>query len=565
MSETHIDIKNNFIESILNNKIILVISVTYLVGSYLQDVVFTKAIAKVTSNVTDFIDHININKLIMLLLPYIVALLLFYLSNSVAVRVIPKIELEVINKTIDQVIDSNRTTNKSINVNEIMMHIKNIYDTQKIYKLCISCLIPTLIIIIALVYNVITVDISSGLIIILIIMVLIIITAQLEADTIDNVYKSEKANLDMYEDIHDVLNNIDTIVLSDTKKKEMTNIANTIDIAYKAGHKAEKNNIDTSYLLLFLTLAVILGINYITYRLYKNGSINSTVLLSNVLLSILFMDYYDYCIKEIMNNIIDVGKLLELNTYFSGFNIIKNDSIDTFHNKETNNEETNKLKLDKQHNLIIKNGDITFSNISLNYDKKNIFENLNLQIKGNKKTGIIGPIGSGKSSLLKILVGAVKYTGDVYVDGQNLKDHTYESIVKNIAYISQHPKLFNKTIMYNLNYGTKYSDKEVIKKLDDMGLLSFFNNFPDGLNTKVGKEGSFLSGGQKQFVALLRSILQNKPILLLDEPTSSLDTKSRNIFMDIIKKLHNKTIIVSTHDPQISKIFDRIIDIDNYK
>lgn len=560
MSDTSINIKDTFINAILNNKIILVIIVAYLIAHYLQDVVFTKAIANVTANMPKFIDGININSLIMLLIPYIIALLLFYMSNTVAIKVIPKIELEVIKDTVDQIIDSNRTTKKIVNVNEIMMHIKNIYDIQKIYKLIVTCFIPTLIIIISLIYSVITVDITSGIIVILMILALIILTTQLETDTIDNVYKSEHEYVKMYDDIHDVLNNVDTVVYSDTKDKEMLNIKKSIVNAYKLGYKSEKNNVDTTYILLFLTIVVILGINYITYKLYVKGSIGSEVLLSNVLLSILFMDYYDYCIKEMMNNIIDVGKMFELNKYFSDFKIIKDSDVNT-KNITIDRFQNNNLR----NILLIKNGDVIFSNVCLNYDKKIIFENLNLQIKGNSKTGLIGPIGSGKSSLLKIMLGIVKYNGDIYVDDQNLKDVTYESIVKNIAYISQHPKLFNRTIMYNLNYGTQYMDDEVIKQIDNMGILSFFDNFPDKFDTKVGKEGSFLSGGQRQFIVLLRSILQNKAILLLDEPTSSLDAKNKNIFMDIIKKLNNKTIIISTHDTQISKIFDRIIDITKYK
>ena len=104
-----------------------------------------------------------------------------------------------------------------------------------------------------------------------------------------------------------------------------------------------------------------------------------------------------------------------------------------------------------------------------------------------------------------------------------------------------------------------------IKMLKELDLLQFFNTFPKGLDTVAGKAGNNLSGGQKQMIALIRSLLQNKSILLLDEPSSSLDKKNKQIFIDLIKKLKNKTIIINTHDENLFDIFDDIIDIENVK
>ena len=102
-------------------------------------------------------------------------------------------------------------------------------------------------------------------------------------------------------------------------------------------------------------------------------------------------------------------------------------------------------------------------------------------------------------------------------------------------------------------------------KINEMNLTDFFNSFPNKLHTSVGKEGANVSGGQKQYIALMRALLQNKKILLLDEPTSSLDVDAKKILIDVIKKIKNKTIIISTHDPELVHIFDTVIELDKLK
>ena len=94
--------------------------------------------------------------------------------------------------------------------------------------------------------------------------------------------------------------------------------------------------------------------------------------------------------------------------------------------------------------------------------------------------------------------------------------------------------------MEGINYGSGYSKAEIEQRLKKLGLITFINSFPKGLETRVGKEGSNVSGGQKQFIALIRALIQNKIILLLDEPSSSLDTKNKNIFIQLIKSIKER-------------------------
>ena len=137
--------------------------------------------------------------------------------------------------------------------------------------------------------------------------------------------------------------------------------------------------------------------------------------------------------------------------------------------------------------------------------------------------------------------------------------------MKYISYVPQNPTLFNRTIYENLNYGSEYSEEEIQHIIDNLKLTDFIKSFPDKLQTIAGKNGENLSGGQRQLIYILRGVIQDKKIILLDEPTSALDHTYKEILINLLKQLNNKTIIVVTHDPEIYGLFDRIIMLENGK
>ena len=202
-----------------------------------------------------------------------------------------------------------------------------------------------------------------------------------------------------------------------------------------------------------------------------------------------------------------------------------------------------------------------FRTANVQFDNVHIFNNFNLYINGNKSTAMFGNIGAGKTSLLKMIVGLVKYSGDIYIDGQNLKLIKKESLNSQIAYIPQNTKLFNKDVFYNLQYGTNYTKSQIIQFVTDFGFIDFINKLPNKLDTHVGKEGAKLSGGQRQIIFILRALLQNKKIILLDEPTSALDRNMSAQMINLITNIKNRTIIVVTHDDLIANKFDESIMI----
>ena len=540
-----IDLSMIIWESLNNNKLLFVSIVPLFIGYYLQDTMFTRSIAKVTSNIPEFISDVNINKILLVLLPFLCALVLFYVSNTISTKVLAKIELESISKLTEQLIESIKTTKKQIDVNDLMIHIKKIHDTKNIYTIVVSDMIPTFIVAFSIIYMFLSADLVSGLIVICVLVAMVFITTQLELNSIDNAYKTEEASNTLFDEIHEVITNIDSVITGNTKDYEIENVEKKKDNTYLLSCISESNNINTTYGLQLISLISMLGLNFIAYMLYTNKQIDLVTLTSTVLLSLLFMDYYNYSVRAVSDLIEGIGRFTETRDYFYDF------SIDTLTDAE-------KLRLI---NLKTIKGDIIFKSVTLNYENKSVFNNFNLEIKGGTTIGLLGPIGSGKSTMMKMIAGIIDYEGEILIDGQDLKQSTYESIVEHIAYIPQHPKLFNRTVLYNINYGSSYTKEEIVQKLDALGLSPFINSLADKLDTVVGKEGKKLSGGQKQFVALIRAIIQNKKILLLDEPTSSLDATNKQLFMTLIKNIKDKTIIISTHDKQIMQMFDRIVNI----
>jgi ABC-type multidrug transport system fused ATPase/permease subunit len=545
IAENRIELGLILWESIQNNKMLFLSTIPLFTAYYFQDIIFTRSLAKVTSDIPDFVKDIDINKLLGVMLPYIVALILFYISNVLSTQTIAKIELETVSKLTDKLIESIKTSKQPINVNELMIHIKKIYETKNIYHIVVNYIIPTFIVAFGLIYNFIQNDGTSSIIVIILIIVLIIVTMKLEIDSITSAYNVEEASNNLFDEIHEVMVNIDSVITSDTKEYEMKNVNDKVDISYDKAYINELNNNNTTYGLQLFNIMLMLCINYLSYNLYSQGKIDVSMFTSTVLMTILLMDYYNYCIHAIGDLIDNLGRYSETRNYFNEF-IIGNASE----------------KKDLRHiTLKTTAGEIIFKNMSLIYESKTVFDKFNLKIRGGTVTGLIGPIGSGKSTLMKMLAGIIDYEGEILIDGQNLKNCTYESIVEHIAYIPQHPKLFNRSVYYNINYGSSYSKEEIINKLNKLGLAPFINSLGQKLDTIAGKEGSKLSGGQKQFVALIRAIIQNKTILLLDEPSSSLDATNKELLMHLIKNIKDKTIIISTHDKQIMALFDRVVDL----
>lgn len=571
-----IDINNIMYEVFMRNKIIIFATIPLFVGYYLQDTIFTRSVAAFTSDIPEFVRDVDLNKIVIMLLPYIVAMILFYISSIVTSKAMTRIELDSIQELTDRLIESIRTSKKNVSLNDLMIHIKKMAGIKNIYSLVVTYIVPTFIVAITLIYTFSQSDGYYGLIVAFIIIVMMLITIKLEFDSILYAFDTEDSSNVLFDEIHEIMTNIDSVITSNTKEEEMKRITNVKNKTYNLAMKSQVNNNNSTYSLQGLSVVAMLGINYMAYRLYVRGLMDSVLFTSSVLLSLLFMDYYNYCISAISDLISSVGRYCETREYFLDYNIVKDeikcedkmkdeikyeDKMKDQIKDENFQKPSSKVEPDRKIILKITQGNIVFKNFTLTYEGRNIFNKFNFVIEGGRVTGFVGPIGSGKTTMLKALAGILEYEGDIIIDGQKLKNCTYESIVANIAYIPQHPKLFNRTVYYNVNYGSSYKKEEILKRLKILGLKPFIDSLQKGIDTVAGKEGSKLSGGQRQFVSLIRAIMQNKSIFLLDEPSSSLDATNKDVFINLIRNMKDKTIIISTHDKQIMTLFNKTFNM----
>ena len=205
---------------------------------------------------------------------------------------------------------------------------------------------------------------------------------------------------------------------------------------------------------------------------------------------------------------------------------------------------------------IIFEKEIKLKNISFGYDKKKVFENLNLNISKNSIIGVIGKSGSGKSTLLKLISGLVNpKNGEILVDNIELKKNDHEKLSNTCSIISGESDLINDTILKNIAFGVSEEDIDIqkIKNLfEGSSILEFITDKNSGklnLNFKVSEQGKNLSDGQKQRVNIARALYFDREILILDEATNSLDNENEDMIFEILNELSkSKTIIIATHN-----------------
>ncbi|KGM95771.1 hypothetical protein Z968_08265, partial [Clostridium novyi A str. 4552] len=178
---------------------------------------------------------------------------------------------------------------------------------------------------------------------------------------------------------------------------------------------------------------------------------------------------------------------------------------------------------------------------------------------------IIGKNGSGKSTLIDLILGLYpNYEGEIYYNDINIKEIDIESVRKNLISVTeQEPNLINTTLIDNFTYGfSQYDLGEIEKYCKKLSIYEFIINLPNKFNFIIGDNSSKISGGEKQKISLIHSLIKKSNILILDEPTSALDKHSVNQLKDILQDIKtNKIIIIITHDNDLLDIADSVIEL----
>ena len=212
-------------------------------------------------------------------------------------------------------------------------------------------------------------------------------------------------------------------------------------------------------------------------------------------------------------------------------------------------------------------GEIEFRDVSFGYakDTEPVLKNASLRIRPGEHVVVLGRVGSGKTTLQKLILGLYAPTsGAVYIDGVDLRQLDPADVRRNIGYVGQDTLLFYGSLRDNIAIGAPYADDQTIIEAAEMGgLAEFVNRHPQGFDMLIGERGESISGGQRQGVAMARAVLLDPPILLLDEPTSSMDFSSEEQLKERLRRFtEHKTMVIVTHRLSLLNLAHRIVVLD---
>ena len=208
---------------------------------------------------------------------------------------------------------------------------------------------------------------------------------------------------------------------------------------------------------------------------------------------------------------------------------------------------------------------IELKNVNFSYQDKPILKHINLKIPKGKTIALVGASGAGKSTLADLIPRFHDVSsGEILIDGINIKDYQIRSVRQMMGIVAQDPILFNDTIANNIALGSGHpSEEKILQAAISANAIDIIRKKPEGLQAEVGDRGNRLSGGERQRITIARALLKNPPILILDEATSSLDTESERIVQEAINELmKNRTVLVIAHRLSTVRNADEIIVLD---
>lgn len=294
----------------------------------------------------------------------------------------------------------------------------------------------------------------------------------------------------------------------------------------------------------FIELLALLGFLLIAYSLYLRGQDSNTLLVTLIFLSVIIFKALP-SISRIINSV------QQIKFFYPAHQLIHQE-LYLEQNIEYDSKDEQNFNVDiKLKNLTFKYPDADF----------NILENINFTINKGDRVLIFGKSGKGKSTLLDVISGFLDdYTGDFLIDNKKIKSKS--SWRSKIGYLAQSFFILDDTIKNNIILNDKLDNDKLNQVINICNLSEILDNQSKGLNTIIGERGSLLSGGEKQRIGLARALYRNPEILILDEPTSSLDDITSKKFLDSIFELDKSiTIIMISHNKNLKERFNKIIQL----
>jgi len=344
----------------------------------------------------------------------------------------------------------------------------------------------------------------------------------------------------------DSLLNFETVKYFGAEEREARRYENAVDAYARAATKSENSLAWLNVGQAFITnLMLGGGMAYVAWGWSRGSFSAGDVVFVSTLLAQLFrpLDLLGMVYRTIRQGAIDMGSMFDL--------------IDT---------PAEVIDAPGAVPLRVPHGHVRFEGVRFGYDpERTILDRLDLDVPAGTTVAVVGASGAGKSTLARLLYRFYDVgEGRITIDGQDIREVTQASLRGAIGIVPQDTVLFNDTVGYNIAYGREGAgDDEVRRAAEGAAIADFIERQPDGYDTRVGERGLKLSGGEKQRVAIARTLLKNPPILILDEATSALDSRTEADILDTLEQVERgRTTIVVAHRLSTVVAADKIVVLD---
>jgi len=549
MDHKKVDINVYFFDYLMQNKVLFGMYCLLLFTYPLHRVVLPKYYGKVISALSHGMNQTFSNHVKWLLGIYILIQILYAIFHKVQGMLIPMFSEFSIQRIFSNLLQNKKLNYENLEVGEILAKIiKAPNIIHKYLDLLRTIIFSQIIVLMATLvhyHSISNTVMYTFLFLVFGIVVLQYITYHV---TMDVEIQREKEKDSIYQHFQDLLNNLISVVICKHEPFEKKYLHEKFKPYVNIFYKSLNLNFILRIIFAIFNVVAFILLNYMLYKEYIKKTITKEQFISSFIVTYSILQLFseaNYSIRLVVDM---YSQVKDMENYF-------NDKSDT----------DEKMQLVKEDKSFSKGG-ITFQNVTYQYEENSEFKgkyayalkDVNLHIKENENVAIVGQIGSGKSTLVKLLLKFFEPTqGDIYIDGVNLKEISRDELYDHVFYIPQKPKLLNRTLYENIVYGfdVKEENKEeniakIKSILDKMKIEdNIIDIFLEKMDQELGNDGIKLSGGQRQMVWIIRAMLRNPSIVIFDEPTSALDKNNKENILNIIRQIgKERTILIISHD-----------------
>jgi len=357
--------------------------------------------------------------------------------------------------------------------------------------------------------------------------------------------RKEKVHLQLNEDITDLLANMLNVYSADTIEEEMIRFEKKQEELDRRYEEAVRCAANFKTIFNIAYMGIFSSLNGYAFYLYSKKKVSLGSLSSVLIVTLYVIGMLESASREIRDFAANIGVLQRAQKAINALGI---------------------PPLEKETFTKVPDGEIVIKDLEVSYSSnpnETVLRVPYLRVGCGETVAVVGRTGCGKSTLAKVLVKLLPYRGTILVDGKDIRSIDCQDLRRKVIYVPQQPRLFNRSVLENITYGSRASREDVINTIRglDIGQIT-----EKDLDRSAGKNGDQLSGGQRQIVYFLRFLFRDGSVIILDEPTSALDEKSRSQILRILRYLsQGRTTIVITHDPEVMRFASRRIQIEDLK